>query len=128
VAGNYLAVTGACVMTPRAAFDSVGGLSERLPLNYNDVDYCLKLHAIGLRVVYDPGTLMFHFESASRDTEVADWEKQLYRDRWEAVTAVDPFDNPNFDRRSIHRVIPIGFGRRLARRARRAGRVLAERS
>jgi GT2 family glycosyltransferase len=128
VAGNYLAVTGACVMTPRAAFDRVGGLSERLPLNYNDVDYCLKLHALGLRVVYDPGTLMIHRESASRDTEVADWEKQLYRDRWEAVTAVDPFDNPNFDQGSIHRVIPVGFSRRWAGRARRAGRALAGRS
>jgi len=114
VAGNYLAVTGACLMTPRAAFDEVGGLWEGLPVNYNDIDYCLKLRTLGLRVVYDPGTVMIHFESASRDTAVAEWEKGLFRDRWETVTAVDPYDNPNFDRRSINRVLPVPRRRRIA--------------
>jgi GT2 family glycosyltransferase len=127
VAGNYLAVTGACMMTSRAAFDRVGGLCERLPLNYNDTDYCLKAHAAGLRVVYDPGTTMVHFESASRDTIVATWEADLFRDRWESVTAVDPFDNPNFDRRSPNRIVPVPLGRRIAGKIAREARSLAGR-
>ena len=30
-------------MTRRELFDRVGGLSTSFPVNYNDVDYCLKL-------------------------------------------------------------------------------------
>ena len=38
---------------------------------------------------------MYHFESSSRSIEVEDWEKALLRDRWLALTAVDPYSNPN---------------------------------
>lgn len=94
LAQNYLAVTGACMMTPAAAFEQVGGLSTTLPINYNDVDYCLKLRTRGLRVVYDPDTVLYHFESSSRSSEVEDWEKQALVDRWLPLTAVDPSTSP----------------------------------
>ena len=45
---NYIAVTGACLMTRRAVFDEVGGMSAAFPINYQDVDYGLKLRAQGL--------------------------------------------------------------------------------
>lgn len=95
VAQNYLAVTGACMMTPAAAFNEVDGLSTALPVNYNDMDYCLKLHTKGLRVVYDPDTVLYHFESSTRSSDVADWEKEALVDRWLPLTAVDPSTNPN---------------------------------
>ena len=79
VAQNCLAVTGACLMTRRELFEEVGGLSTILPLNYNDIDYCLKLAAGGRRVVYDPDLVLYHFESSSRSTEVEDWEKERLR-------------------------------------------------
>ena len=83
------------MMTPAAAFEEVGGLSTDLPVNYNDMDYCLKLAASGLRVVYDPDTVLYHFESSSRSSEVEDWEKQVLVERWLPLTAVDPSTNPN---------------------------------
>jgi GT2 family glycosyltransferase len=95
VAQNYLAVTGACLMTRREAFEQLGGLSTTFPLNYNDIDYCLKARADGLRVVYDPDTVLYHFESSSRSTEVEDWEKAQLLDRWLPLTGVDPYSNPN---------------------------------
>jgi len=95
VARNCLAVTGACLATRRELFDELGGLSTVLPVNYNDIDYCLKLHANGRRTVYDPDLVMYHFESSSRPTDVADWEKERLLERWGAVTAVDPDSNPN---------------------------------
>jgi len=94
VAQNYLAVTGACLMTRRDAFEEVGGFSTILPINYNDMDYCLKLTASGRRVVYDPDTVLYHFESSSRSTEVEDWEKEQLRDRWLPMTVIDPYTNP----------------------------------
>jgi GT2 family glycosyltransferase len=95
VAGNCLAVTAACLMTPRALFEQVGGLDDSFPVNYNDADYCLKLHSLGRRIVYDPDLLMVHFESSSRSKAVEHWEKELLKERWLPLTAVDPYSNPN---------------------------------
>jgi GT2 family glycosyltransferase len=95
VAGNCLAVTAACLMTRRELFERVGGLSGEFPVNYNDVDYCLKLHRDGKRSVYDPDLRMYHFESSSRSSAVEQWEKELFRERWLPFTAVDPYSNPN---------------------------------
>jgi GT2 family glycosyltransferase len=95
VADNYLAVTGACMMTPRESFERVGGFSTTFPMNYNDCDYCLKLVAGGERIVYDPDTILHHFESSSRSTDVEDWEKDQLRGRWLGLTTTDPYSNPN---------------------------------
>ena len=49
------AVTAACMLTDRALFNAVGGFDAlNFPVNFNDVDYCLKLRAEGLRVVQSP--------------------------------------------------------------------------
>lgn len=98
IARNLLAVTGACLMTPRDVFHEVGGLATSLPLNFNDVDYCLKVHASGRRIVYDPDLVLYHFESSSRDTEVREWEEELLVDRWARIANPDPFGNPNLRR------------------------------
>jgi GT2 family glycosyltransferase len=107
VANNFTAVTGACLMTPRGAFERVGGLSTAFPLSFNDIDYCLKLRSRGLRVVYDPDTVLYHFESASRSSAVSDWEFALFRARWAHATELDPYDNPNFHPCSLNMVTPI---------------------
>ena len=107
VANNLQVVTGACLMTPRELFEEVGGLSLQFPLSFNDVDYCLKLRSLGQRVVYDPDTVLFHFESSSRSAEVSDWELSLFQDRWRHATMVDPYDNPNFHPSSVNMVPPM---------------------
>jgi GT2 family glycosyltransferase len=94
IARNLLAVTGACLMTPSELFAEVGGLSVTYPINYNDVDYCLKVRGSGHRVVYDPDLVMRHFESSSRSSDVADWEKEKLLGRWAGATNPDPYSNP----------------------------------
>jgi GT2 family glycosyltransferase len=95
VARDCLAVTGACLMTRRTLFEEMGGLTTTLPVNYNDIDYCLKLLANGHRIVYDPDLVMYHFESSTRSSDVEDWEKERLLERWGPVTAIDPYSNPN---------------------------------
>ena len=51
---NYSAVTGACMMTRRSVFDQVGGFNERLAIDFNDVDYCLRVRRAGYRIVLAP--------------------------------------------------------------------------
>jgi GT2 family glycosyltransferase len=123
VVQNSLAVTGACLMTRRELFNQVGGLSSILPINYNDIDYCLKLRAAGHRVLYDPDLVMYHFESSSRSPEVEDWEKERLQDRWLPYTAVDPYSNPNLrhgsPRLSSHFAWMVRRRPRLRRRLRK---------
>lgn len=70
--GNYpqdlSLVTAACMMTTRAKFDEVGGFEERLAVEWNDVDYCLKLRDKGYLVYYTPWVELYHYESLSRGT------------------------------------------------------------
>ena len=115
VAQNYLAVTGACMMTPRASFDRVGGFSGTFPVNYNDMDYCLKLVSEGERIVYDPDTVLYHFESSSRSTEVEDWEKDQLRGRWLPIIGTDPFSNPHLKYGIPRLSSPLSWMRRRPR-------------
>jgi GT2 family glycosyltransferase len=124
IARNLLAVTGACLMTPKALFEQVGGLSLDFPVNYNDVDYCLRLREEGARVVYDPDLVMYHFESSSRSSDVAEWEKEELLARWAAVTTPDPYSNPNLKEGMPHLGSPFLWARRRLRlRQRLAGAV-----
>ena len=119
VAQNALAVTGACLMTRRELFAEVGGLSTKLPVNYNDIDYCLKQYSRGRRVVYDPDLVLYHFESSSRSAEVEEWEKDRLRERWLPQTAVDPFSNPNLRHGTPRFVSPFVWMKRRRPRLRR---------
>ena len=47
----------------------VGGLSEELAVAFNDIDYCMKVRALGKLVVYAPYALLYHYESKSRGLE-----------------------------------------------------------
>ncbi|MBC7277495.1 hypothetical protein [Nocardioides sp.] len=59
------------------------GFSERLSINYNDVDLSLKVRrSLGLRLVWLHDVVLFHFESVSRDNAVHDWEKDFINSRW----------------------------------------------
>lgn len=80
--GEVSAVTGACLLTRREHFDAVGGLCLGLPLNYNDVDYCLKLRRASLRCVVARDAQLRHDESQTRDAVLEDREVQLLVARW----------------------------------------------
>jgi GT2 family glycosyltransferase/tetratricopeptide (TPR) repeat protein len=61
------AVTGACMMVRREWLVRCGGFDEGLPVEFNDVDFCLQLDALGLRHVIPEGAVLIHHESQSRD-------------------------------------------------------------
>jgi GT2 family glycosyltransferase len=61
------AVTGACLMLRRELLERVGGFDEGLPVEFNDVDLCLRLTQLGYRCVIPPEAVLVHHESQSRD-------------------------------------------------------------
>jgi GT2 family glycosyltransferase len=97
VVANYSAVTAACMLTRRAAFEEVGGLATAFPLNYNDVDYCLRLRSRGYRVVYTPDLTLWHYESSSRGIRPPEQhETDLMQARWGPVLRDDPYYSARF--------------------------------
>ena len=96
---NYSAVTAACLMTRRGVFDEVGRFDERFPIDFNDVDFCLRVRSAGYRVVFTPWAQLYHHESASfgvRRQDLAGLAEM--RRRWGAVIDRDPYYNPNLTR------------------------------
>jgi hypothetical protein len=81
----------------------VGGLDEiHLPVAFNDVDYCLRVQELGLRILWTPFAELRHHESTSRgpeDTLVKQQrfaaEVQYMTDKWGDKLGNDPFYNPN---------------------------------
>ena len=71
------AVTAACMMMKRKAFEEAGGFTEELAVAFNDVDLCLKVRKEGYLIVYDPYAQLYHMESKTRGEE--DSEKKLRR-------------------------------------------------
>lgn len=93
------AVTGACLATRRDVFDALGGFDESLGVDLNDVDYCLRARARGLRVLYEPAAELVHHESPSRGTSGSVPDIERFIDRWEAAIADgDPHLNANLTR------------------------------
>jgi GT2 family glycosyltransferase len=91
---NCAAVTAACLMTRADVFHDVGGFCEDLPLNYNDIDYCLRVRAAGRRVVFTPYARLCHYESASKPGIFAA-ELDIFKARWGKQLRDDPYFNPN---------------------------------
>lgn len=98
------AVTGACLLTSKADYQSVGGFDEKLAVAFNDVDYCLKLRAKDLLCVYTPFSEWYHLESVSRGLDHEDPEKKArmeeetayFMSKWKDVYEKgDPYYNPN---------------------------------
>jgi len=96
---NYSAVTGACLMTRKAVFDEVGGFNEQLAIDFNDVDYCLRLRRAGYRIVYTPYAELYHLEAGTiSDRTWNPAETRLMEATWADVIARDPYYNPNLSR------------------------------
>jgi O-antigen biosynthesis protein len=96
---NYSAVTAACLMTRRTVFDEAGGFDEAFPIDFNDVDFCLKVRKAGYRIVWTPYARLIHHESASFGPRAQDPAGiQEMRIRWGAVIDADPYYNPNLTR------------------------------
>lgn len=99
---QFSAVTAACMVVKRTAFEEVGGFDERLQVAYNDVDLCLRLGQAGYKNVWTPFAELYHHESASRGSDMTldkrdrfEAEVKLMMDRWRPIIERDPAYNVN---------------------------------
>jgi GT2 family glycosyltransferase len=102
------AVTGAFMAMRRSVFDRVCGFDEDFAVSCNDVDFCLRVGAAGLTVLYAPELTLRHHESLSRghaNTEAkqnrAAEEMARLLTRWGYRASFDPTRNPQWEGRGI---------------------------
>ncbi len=100
VARNVSAVTGACLLTPTDLYRQLGGFDqEKLGLELNDVDYCLRVQQVGKRVVYTPQATLIHQGSASRGDYYNPKEHLNFMERYPGIG--DRYINPNININSM---------------------------
>lgn len=96
-------VTAACMMVEKNKFNAVNGFDENLAVNYNDVDFNLKLLDKGYNNVYLGNVELFHYESKSRgkDTTPEKFERtkretEYIIKKWKNKISKDKYYNSNY--------------------------------
>ncbi|MEO5359336.1 MAG: glycosyltransferase family 2 protein [Nitrospirota bacterium] len=106
VVRNVTAVTGACLLMPKALFDEIKGFDIKFRIAFNDIDLCLRVRKLGYKVIYTPYAKLYHHESVSvgkpyEDTSrcagLFEAEVDLFRERWDIENYIDPYFNKNLD-------------------------------
>ncbi|MFN9924779.1 MAG: glycosyltransferase [Cyanobacteriota bacterium] len=92
---RFLAVTAAVCLCRRELWRQLDGLRAELPINYGDVDFCLRAAALGQASILEPRSRWLHFESASRPVDGVPPELPVFADLWAASLGgrhgVDPY-------------------------------------
>ena len=100
-------VTGALFATRRSLMEAVDGFDEQFTLEFNDVDLCLRLRALGYRIICTPAAEMIHAEKASRgETLAAGDQYALFHRRWSSWLNADPSWHPGL-RRDSFELMPV---------------------
>jgi GT2 family glycosyltransferase len=108
---DYGAVTAACLMISKKKYFKIGGLDEKLKINYNDVEFCVRLLAAGYYNVFLGQVELIHYESKSRginltqeQVDKTSKEREYVIDKWKEIIFNDPFYNPNYSKNDIYKL------------------------
>ncbi len=101
VAHEVSGVTAACLAVAREKYRAVGGFDEEtFAIDFNDIDFCLRLGARGWKTMWTPHAVLSHLESVSRGRPVGtartrfEREAIAFTERWRDVIRHDPFYHP----------------------------------
>lgn len=93
------AVTAACLLIRKEAFDEIGGFDDQLAVGFGDVDLCLRVGAKGYRILFCPHAQLVHHESFTRGKSTEDphpEDSAYFKKKWGGMLAAgDPYFNPN---------------------------------
>ena len=80
---SYNALTAACLMLKKEIFDAAGGFDDGYINGFEDVDLCLKLREAGYKLIFNPKSIIFHFEEKTAGRKKHDIENiNRFMERW----------------------------------------------
>ncbi len=90
--------SGAAIAIARTLFNARGGFDTRYaPAYYEDTDLAFQVRQAGLRVIYQPASVVIHFEGITSGTDTASGTKryqvinqQKFAERWQEVLTRQP--------------------------------------
>ena len=92
------AVTAACCAIERSKFEKLGGFDEiNLPVEFNDIDLCLRAMEQGWSNICVSNAVLIHHESETRGVAPStayEAERSYFVQRWLNVIRDDPFFHP----------------------------------
>jgi len=94
-------ISGAALMIKKPLWEKLGGFDERfIPAYYEDTDLCLSIRKIGYKVMYQPASVVVHFEGMSNGTDISKGQKQYqglnkvnFFNKWKDVLEKEHFPN-----------------------------------
>ena len=92
-------ISGAAIMIRKVLWDDIGGFDERfIPAYYEDTDLAFEVRAHGYKVMYQPKSVVVHFEGVSNGTNLTSGQKayqvanrQKFYEKWK-----DTLEKENF--------------------------------
>jgi GT2 family glycosyltransferase len=113
-------ISGASIMLEKSLFDSFGGFDELyLPAYFEDTDLAFKVREAGLKVVFEPKSVVIHYEGVSHGTDTGSGIKayqvenqKKFFERWKKVLQRDHLANADRpflarDRSQLKKVILV---------------------
>jgi Predicted glycosyltransferases len=105
IANDVSCCTAACLMVSKEKYEEVKGMNEELAVQYNDVDFGLRLLNCGYYNVFLPDVKMIHDESKSRGIDKNQSAVDRYvneveyaKEHYAEWIEHDPFYNDQFDK------------------------------
>ena len=94
-------ISGAAIMVRRSLWEEIGGFDPRYaPAYYEDPDLAFEVRRHGYRVVYQPLSVVVHFEGISNGTDVSAGQKayqavnqEKFYEKWKDVLEKEHFPN-----------------------------------
>jgi GT2 family glycosyltransferase len=87
------AVTAACCLIRKDVWLEMGGFDRAFLNGWEDVDLCLRIGRAGYQIHYCAESVVYHFESTSRDLRSPRERenRQIFADRWRSLVRPDDF-------------------------------------
>ena len=94
-------ISGACIMLTTKLWEEIGGFDQRfIPAYYEDTDLAFEVRKRGLKVMYQPKSMVVHFEGISNGTDLNSGLKKYqvvnlekFKEKWAIELKENHFPN-----------------------------------
>jgi len=94
-------ISGAAILVRKSLWDKLGGFDESFaPAYFEDADFAFTIRQAGYKTVYQPKSVVVHFEGISNGTDMTGGQKQYqvinaekFYDKWKHILETGHFTN-----------------------------------